>query len=80
MATGGAAKHFNDALSQMQNSAGATETADQTMTDTFQHKAETMQTSAAQNFGITLYGRWNPLCSRCHSVGQLPHPADHRPV
>ena len=38
----------------MQNSAGATETAYETMTDTFQHKVETMQT-AAQNFGITLY-------------------------
>lgn len=53
LASGGA-EHFNDVLSQMQNSAGATETAYETMTDTFQHKVETMQT-AAQNFGITLY-------------------------
>ena len=53
LASGGA-DHFNDVLSQMQNSAGATETAYETMTDTFQHKVETMQT-AAQNFGITLY-------------------------
>lgn len=52
LASGGA-EHFNDVLSQMQNSAGATETAYETMTDTFQHKVETMQT-AAQNFGITL--------------------------
>ena len=51
LASGGA-EHFNDVLSQMQNSAGATETAYETMTDTFQHKVETMQT-AAQNFGIT---------------------------
>ena len=54
LASGGA-EHFNDVLSQMQNSAGATETAYETMTDTFQHKVETMQT-VAQNFGITLYG------------------------
>ena len=53
LASGGA-EHFNDVLSQMQNSAGATKTAYETMTDTFQHKVETMQT-AAQNFGITLY-------------------------
>ena len=53
LASGGA-NHFNDVLSQMQNSAGATETAYETMTDTFQHKVETMQT-AAQNLGITLY-------------------------
>lgn len=53
LASGGA-EHFNDVLSQMQNSAGATETAYETMTDTFRHKVETMQT-AAQNFGITLY-------------------------
>ena len=53
LASGGA-EHFNDVLGQMQNSAGATETAYETMTDTFQHKVETMQT-AAQNFGITLY-------------------------
>lgn len=53
LASGGA-EHFNDVLSQMQNSAGATETAYETMTDTFQHKVEIMQT-AAQNFGITLY-------------------------
>lgn len=53
LASGGA-EHFNDVLSQMHNSAGATETAYETMTDTFRHKVETMQT-AAQNFGITLY-------------------------
>ena len=53
LASGGA-EHFNDVLSQMQNSAGATETAYETMTDTFQHKVDTLQT-AAQNLGITLY-------------------------
>ena len=53
LASGGA-DHFNDVLSQMQNSAGATEAAYETMTDTFQHKVETLQT-AAQNLGITLY-------------------------
>ena len=53
LASGGA-EHFNDVLSQMQNSAGATETAYETMTDTFRHKVETMQT-AADNLGITLY-------------------------
>lgn len=53
LASGGA-DHFNDVLSQMQNSAGATEAAYATMTDTFQHKVETLQT-AAQNLGITLY-------------------------
>ena len=53
LASGGA-EHFNDVLSQMQNSAGATETAYETMTDTFRHKVETMQT-AAENLGITLY-------------------------
>lgn len=41
----------------MQNSAGATETAYETMTDTFQHKVETMQT-AAQNFGIDVIGKF----------------------
>lgn len=58
LASGGA-EHFNDVLSQMQNSAGATETAYETMTDTFQHKVETMQT-AAQNFSITLYDSLEP--------------------
>lgn len=53
LASGGA-EHFNDVLSQMQNSAGATETAYETMTDTFQHKVDTLQT-AAENLGITLY-------------------------
>lgn len=58
LASGGA-EHFNDVLSQMQNSAGATETAYETMTDTFRHKVDTLQT-AAENLGITLYDSLEP--------------------
>ena len=61
LASGGA-EHFNDVLSQMQNSAGATETAYETMTDTFQHKVDTLQT-AAENLGITLYDSLEPALS-----------------
>lgn len=61
LASGGA-EHFNDVLSQMQNSAGATETAYETMTDTFQHKVDTLQT-AAQNLGITLFDSLEPALS-----------------
>ena len=61
LASGGA-EHFNDVLSQMQNSAGATETAYETMTDTFQHKVDTLQT-AAENLGITLYDSLEPTLS-----------------
>ena len=53
LASGGADK-FNSVLTQMQDSAGATETAYETMTDTFQHKMETIQT-LAENLGISLY-------------------------
>ncbi len=53
LASGGADK-FNSVLAQMQDSAGATETAYETMTDTFQHKVETIQT-LAENLGISLY-------------------------
>ena len=58
LASGGA-EHFNNVLSQMQNSAGATETAYETMTDTFRHKVDTLQT-AAENLGITLYDSLEP--------------------
>ena len=58
LASGGA-EHFNDVLSQMQNSAGATETAYETMTDTFRHKVDILQT-AAENLGITLYDSLEP--------------------
>ena len=53
LASGGADK-FNSVLAQMQDSAGATEAAYETMTDTFQHKVESLQT-LAENLGISLY-------------------------
>ena len=53
LASGGADK-FNGVLAQMQDSAGATEAAYETMTDTFQHKVESLQT-LAENLGISLY-------------------------
>lgn len=53
LASGGAEK-FNGVLAQMQDSAGATEAAYETMTDTFQHKMESLQTSA-ENLVISLY-------------------------
>ena len=53
LASGGADK-FNSVLDQMQDSAGATEAAYETMTDTFQHKVESLQT-LAENLGISLY-------------------------
>lgn len=53
LASGGADK-FNSVLAQMQDSVGATEAAYETMTDTFQHKVESLQT-LAENLGISLY-------------------------
>ena len=53
LASGGADK-FNSVLAQMQDSAGATEAAYETMTDTFQHKVESLQT-AASNLSIQLF-------------------------
>ena len=53
LASGGADK-FNSVLAQMQDSAGATEAAYETMTDTFKHKVESLQT-LAENLGISLY-------------------------
>lgn len=53
LASGGADK-FNSVLAQIQDSAGATEAAYETMTDTFQHKVESLQT-LAENLGISLY-------------------------
>ena len=50
----GCADKFNSVLAQMQDSAGATEAAYETMTDTFQHKVESLQT-LAENLGISLY-------------------------
>ena len=53
LVSGGVDK-FNGVLNQMVNSTGATETAYSTMTDTFEHKLESIQTSA-QDFGISFY-------------------------
>lgn len=65
LASGGAEK-FNGVLAQMQDSAGATETAYETMTDTFQHKVESIQT-LAENLGISLY---NSMESSLSDVAQ----------
>lgn len=48
------AEKFNDVLDQMNNSAGATEAAYTTMTQTLQHKLETLQTGA-ENLGVAFY-------------------------
>ncbi|MDY2681585.1 MAG: phage tail tape measure protein [Faecalibacterium prausnitzii] len=53
------ADRFNAVLDQMQNSTGATEAAYSTMTDTLQHRVDSLQT-AAQNLGITLYEQLEP--------------------
>ena len=53
LASGGADK-FNGVLAQMVDSAGATETAYETMTGTFQHNMESLQT-AASNLSIILF-------------------------
>lgn len=58
LASGGADK-FNDVLAQMQNSAGATESAYETMTDTFEHKVENIQT-LAENLGVSLFNAMEP--------------------
>ena len=53
------ADRFNAVLDQMQHSTGATEAAYATMTDTLQHRVDSLQT-AAQNLGITLYEQLEP--------------------
>lgn len=58
LASGGAAK-FNGVLAQMVDSAGATDTAYQTMTDTFQHSMESLQTTA-ENLSIDLFEAMEP--------------------
>lgn len=58
LASGGADK-FNGVLAQMVDSAGATDTAYQTMTDTFQHSMESLQTTA-QNLSIDLFEAMEP--------------------
>lgn len=58
LASGGADK-FNGVLGQMVDSAGATDTAYQTMTDTFQHSMESLQTTA-ENLSIDLFEAMEP--------------------
>lgn len=58
LASGGADK-FNGVLAQMVDSAGATDTAYQTMTDTFQHSIESLQTTA-ENLSIDLFEAMEP--------------------
>lgn len=58
LASGGADK-FNGVLAQMVDSAGATETAYETMTDTFQHSVESLQTTAG-NLSISLFDAMEP--------------------
>ena len=58
LASGGADK-FNGVLAQMADSAGATETAYATMTDTFQHSMESLQTTA-ENLSIDLFEAMEP--------------------
>lgn len=58
LASGGADK-FNGVLAQMVDSAGATETAYETMTDTFQHSMDSLQTTA-ENLSISLFDAMEP--------------------
>lgn len=58
LASGGTDK-FNGVLAQMVDSAGATDTAYQTMTDTFQHSMESLQTTA-ENLSIDLFEAMEP--------------------
>lgn len=58
LASGGADK-FNGVLGQMVDSAGATETAYATMTDTFQHSMDSLQTTA-ENLSIDLFEAMEP--------------------
>lgn len=58
LASGGADK-FNGVLAQMVDSAGATETAYATMTDTFQHSMDSLQTTA-ENLSIDLFEAMEP--------------------
>lgn len=58
LASGGADK-FNGVLAQMVDSAGATDTAYQTMTDTFQHSIDSLQTTA-ENLSISLFDAMEP--------------------
>ena len=55
----GGANKFNGVLAQMVDSAGATETAYATMTDTFQHSMDSLQTTA-ENLSIDLFEAMEP--------------------
>lgn len=57
LASSGADK-FDSVLGQMVDSTGATESAYATMTDTFQHKTESLKTNV-QNFGISVFDSIN---------------------
>ena len=52
------ADQFDSVLGQMVDSTGATESAYATMTDTFQHKTESLKTNV-QNFGISVFDSIN---------------------
>ena len=67
LASGGADK-FNGVLAQMVDSAGATETAYETMTGTFQHNMESLQT-AASNLSIQLFDSLNDNLSEAAQWG-----------
>lgn len=58
LVSGGADK-FNGVLAQIVDSAGATETAYATMTDTFQHSMDSLQTTA-ENLSIDLFEAMEP--------------------
>lgn len=67
LASGGADK-FNGVLAQMVDSAGATDTAYQTMTDTFQHSMESLQTTA-ENLSIDLFEAMEPGLMEAANLG-----------
>ena len=67
LANSGADK-FNAVLDQMLHSTGATEAAYSTMTDTLQHRMDSLQTTA-QNLGIALYEQLEPSLSAAAQWG-----------
>ena len=75
LVSGGADK-FNGVLAQMVDSAGATDTAYQTMTDTFQHSMESLQTTA-ENLSIDLFEAMEPGLKGSRQLGhRLPEYPD----
>lgn len=67
LVSGGADK-FNGVLGQMVDSAGATETAYATMTDTFQHSMDSLQTTA-ENLSIDLFEAMEPGLKEAANCG-----------